>query len=346
MIAPLARHLFESTLFCLAVGALACCLRGHRAAARHAVWLVGVSKFAIPTALLAATGAQIAFVLPASSWVSSLAFKLYAVLAAALDGLPAGFVPRDMPAVSSAFIALWVLGTAAMLLRWRARLRGSYRALRNPTQGEHDALDRARKQLGLRGPVRLRLSESTSEPSVLGLFDATVTIPEGLSERLTPAEFDAVLLHELAHAARHDNLTAAFVHGLVCAFWFHPLLWLAEKRLMAERERACDETVIACGTTPQTYVAGILKVCRFHLFEPVAGVSGIAGSDLKNRLELILSCPLRRSLPYCLRVLLTGMAMAMMVVPIAGGYCAQCVSKGQDVVSHKPVHSQPHRKGE
>lgn len=345
MIAPLARHLFESTLFCLALGAIACCLRGHRAAARHAVWLVGVSKFAVPTALLAAAGAQIAFALPASSWISSLAFKLYAVLAAVLDSFPASFVRGEAPQASTAFLALWVLGTAVMLLRWGIRLRGSYRALTNPSQGEHDALDRARKQLGLSRPVRLRLTDSTSEPSLLGLFYPTVTIPEELSKRLTPAELDAVLLHELAHAARHDNLAGALVHGLVCVFWFHPLLWVAEKRLIAERERACDEMVIACGTTPQTYVAGILKVCRFHLFEPVAGVSGIAGSDLKNRLDLILTCPMRRSLPYCLRTLLAALAMAMMVVPIAGGYCGQCVSNGQDVVSHRPVHkihSQPH----
>jgi hypothetical protein len=43
---------------------------------------------------------------------------------------------------------------------------------------------------------------------------------------------------------------------MVCVFWFHPLLWLVE------REHACDELVIACGTQPQVYAAGILKIRR------------------------------------------------------------------------------------
>ena len=334
MIAHLAHHLFESTVFCLALGAIACCLRGHRAAARHAAWLIGVSKFALPTALLAATGAQIAFLLPASSWVSSLAFKLYAVLAGVLDSLPAKLIPRDTPAVTTGLVAVWALGAGMMLWRWADRLQANYPELKRPAGEEQKALDRARRRLELRHPVALTLSGRTSEPGLLGIFHSTVTIPEGLSERLTPAEFEAVLLHELAHAARRDNLVGALVHCLVCVFWFHPLLWLAESRLAAERERACDELVIAAGAERQTYVAGVLKVCRFHLIEPLAGVSGIGSADLKTRLDLILSCPPRHSLPRGLRVLLAGLVMAMMAVPIAGGYCAQCVSNGQDAVSH------------
>src|SRR6185312_9651227 len=97
------------------------------------------------------------------------------------------------------------------------------------------------------------------------------------------------------HAWRRDNLTGAFVHILVCLFWFHPLLWLSEKRLLAERERACDEMVVRSGTAPEIYVAGILKVCRLQIFDHVCGVSAMTGSDLKNRLELILSLPLYKS---------------------------------------------------
>jgi hypothetical protein len=49
--------------------------------------------------------------------------------------------------------------------------------------------------------------------------------------------------------------------------------WFAERRLLAERERACDEAVIQCGVAPRIYLAGLAKVCRFHLFPDVAGIS-------------------------------------------------------------------------
>ncbi len=334
MIALLSRHLLESTLFCLLLGGLACCLRRHGAAARHSVWLIGLSKFFIPTVLLALTGARIAFLIPAASWVSALTGKLSVVFAALFRIFPSSIDAGDATAVSSGFVAIWATGAMVMFVAWFRRLRQGHLCLTVPTNDDLKALEQAKNVLGIRSPIRLRCSDEAREPSLLGFLHSTITIPAGLSEQLTPSEFEAVLLHELAHARRRDNLSAAFIHCLVCIFWFHPLLWLVEKLLVAERERACDEMVIRCGTAPQVYIAGILKVCRFHLFEYVAGVSpGVSHmtrSDLKNRLDLILACHLYRPIPTVSRLLLASFGIFMTVLPIAGGYCRQCLSSGQD----------------
>jgi len=69
MISFVFRHLLESTLFCLLLSLLACTLRTS-ATARYAVWLMAVAKFAIPSVLLAKTGAEIAFLWPAAGWLS------------------------------------------------------------------------------------------------------------------------------------------------------------------------------------------------------------------------------------------------------------------------------------
>ena len=69
------------------------------------------------------------------------------------------------------------------------------------------------------------------------------------------------MAHEVCHVRRRDNLTAA-LHMLVeAAFWFHPLVWWLGARLVAERERACDEAVLRLGRRPEAYAEGILKVC-------------------------------------------------------------------------------------
>jgi beta-lactamase regulating signal transducer with metallopeptidase domain len=82
------RHLLESTLFCLLLSLLACCLRNTATAnVRHAVWLIGISKFAIPSVLLAKTGAAIAFLWPAASWLSSLARRLDNLIGILVHGL-------------------------------------------------------------------------------------------------------------------------------------------------------------------------------------------------------------------------------------------------------------------
>ncbi|MDQ2711543.1 MAG: M56 family metallopeptidase [Acidobacteriota bacterium] len=335
MIELFVRHLLESTLFCILLGALASCLRRQGAAARHTIWLIGISKFSIPTALLAVTGARMAFVWPAASWVSSIADKVSAVLVGLFEVWPSHIGAGDITVTSFVFLAIWVLGSATMFGAWLHSLRKSYHRLALPAHKECEAFDRAKGRFGFRPAVRLRSSDEAKEPAIKGIFRPVITIPRGLSKALTATELEAVLLHELAHARRRDNLAGAFVHCLVCIFWFHPLLWFVEKRLIAERERACDEAVIHCGTNPQIYLAGLAKVCRFHLLGNVAGVSAVSGSDLKTRFDQILSGRSSQSITYAFRITLAGFVLFITLLPIAGGYCEQCVSNGQGASASK-----------
>jgi beta-lactamase regulating signal transducer with metallopeptidase domain len=327
MISFLFRHLFESTLFCLLLSLLASTLRAS-ATARHAVWLMAVAKFAIPSVLLAKTGAEIAFFWPAADWLSSLANEVSAVLLAIFGMLPTG--------AATAVLAIWAIGTVSMFTTWFARLRDRTHGSTLPSERELAALASARALLPVRVSVRLRISVNAIEPALRSIWRPTITVPAGLSQTLSEKEFEAVLLHELAHARRWDNLTAVFVHILVCLFWFHPLLWLVEKRLIVERERACDELVVACGMRPQVYAASILKVCQFHLLGQAAGISAMTGADLWQRLELILSQRISVRQLSVPRLLVAALAALMTLVPIAGGYCQQCVSNGQK----PPVQSQ------
>lgn len=45
-------------------------------------------------------------------------------------------------------------------------------------------------------------------------------------------------------------------------FWFNPTVWWIGTRLLEERERACDETVLSLGNEPRVYAEAILNVCR------------------------------------------------------------------------------------
>ena len=65
--------------------------------------------------------------------------------------------------------------------------------------------------------------------------------------RLSRPERDSILAHEFSHLRRRDNVTAAIHMAVEALFWFYPPVWLIGARLMAERERACDENVLACG---------------------------------------------------------------------------------------------------
>jgi hypothetical protein len=116
-----------------------------------------------------------------------------------------------------------------------------------------------------------------------------ILLPESLAAKLSRAEIDAILAHELSHLRRHDNLLAA-VHMLVEAlFWFHPLVWFIGARLVEEREQACDEAVLGGSRRPLDYAQAILKVCRLYVRSPLPCASGVSGADLDRRITAIMT---------------------------------------------------------
>jgi bla regulator protein blaR1 len=87
---------------------------------------------------------------------------------------------------------------------------------------EFEAICRAGQRAGVTERVGLVVSNSAIEPGILGIFDHVLLLPSGITDRLTEAQLEAIITHELCHVRRRDNLAAAvhmFVEGL---FWFHP----------------------------------------------------------------------------------------------------------------------------
>ena len=65
--------------------------------------------------------------------------------------------------------------------------------------------------------------------------------------------------------------------GLVCAlYWFNPLVWLAARRMVAERERACDDIVLRHGAKPADYAEQVLEISAGLSTGWLAGSGGIA----------------------------------------------------------------------
>src|SRR5437016_6251966 len=189
-------------------------------------------------------------------------------------------------------VGVWFCGGATVLFFWCLRWRHIHVALSRgqavKSGREFEALRRREGSVGVTRQIGLIVCSFALEPGILGIFRPVLLLPKGISDRLTDAQLDAILAHELCHVRRRDNL-AATVHMLVEAlFWFHPLAWWIGARLVDERERACDEEVQRMGNDPHVYAEGILKVCEFYLESPLACVAGVTGSNLRKRIRGIM----------------------------------------------------------
>ncbi|HEY6987643.1 MAG TPA: M56 and DUF3738 domain-containing protein [Bryobacteraceae bacterium] len=303
---PLFDHLWQSTLFAAAAGLLTLAFRKSRARARYWLWLTASVKFLIPFSLLMALGSQIEWrVAPVGPQQLELSYAIEQVSVPAVHApLPPIHRGNLLPEV---LLAVWALGFAAVLFRWFVRSR----ALRGAR--------RSASPLETRGTMQIMSSSALLEPGVFGIRRPVLLLPAGITERLTSAQMEAIFAHELCHVRRRDNLAAA-IHMLVEAiFWFHPLVWWLGARLVAERERACDEEVLQSGRDPQAYAEGILTVCKHYLESPLACAAGVTGADLKRRIEAIMTRRIGRELTLSGKLLLAGAGALALAAPVAVG---------------------------
>jgi hypothetical protein len=118
-----------------------------------------------------------------------------------------------------------------------------------------------------------------------------------LFSALDDREVDSVLLHELMHVKRHDNLLRLCQSGVVAIFWFHPLVWWLDRRLRWESERACDEAVLRLTGANRVYASGLFKAMRFALGLNLPGVSGMSRLRLQSRIQAVLNHQNRKDSP-------------------------------------------------
>ena len=337
MISTVGRHLLESTVFALLVGLLTLCLRKRGAAARHALWCITAAKFALPMALFSTLGAALHNIFPYG--------RLPMVVSETLSGLLLRQTTQQnaLPVHGRMFnplILIWLAGTVAMLAFWLPKLFARVDSLESCPELAEGSFQRLKQRIGLQGDVKLRFSESQADPVLSGFWKPMVILPRDICQRLSSAELEAVLLHELAHAKRRDNWTAAFVHALTCAFWFYPLVLWIEWRLNRERELACDEMVVRWGTAPEDYLAAILEICRFHLSRHFAGVSGVSRSNLKKRMEVIMSLSSRMPVPQVPKFLIGTLIAITTIVPMMTGLMAVPNVYGQNANREKHAGNQ------
>lgn len=349
----LGNHLWQSTLVAIAAGLLTLALRKHHARARYWLWFAASMKFLAPFSLLVAIGNSLAWHRPETDTAkTALYFAIEEISQPFTQASARVTAPRTSSILQTGLThlipwiaAVWLCGFLAVLLLWTARWFRISRAIRSAvplSEGrEVYALRRLEHLGGIRRPIAFLLSRASLEPGIFGISRPMLIWPEGISKRLEDAHLDAILAHEVWHVRRRDNLAAA-LHMLVEAvFWFHPLVWWLGSRLVEERERACDEEVVALGSDRQVYAESILKVCEFCLGSPLPCVAGVTGADLKKRMVHIMNDRILHNLGLGRKLLLTTAATLAIAIPVTFGLLNATPSRAQaqDATIGQPAHS-------
>jgi len=250
-------HLMYASMVGTAAWALTS-IRGASSTTKYWIWVVAALNFTVPS------GAVIDKLwAPHLRWATPLG----------VIGDPLWNMTQGWTAVVLAVI--WISGAFAMFLRLISRIRRE-RESQDSVGLSNQYVVSSFTAAGI--PVSFDAKHRA--PAVCGIFKPCILLPIGIDRLLNQREFDAVLLHELAHARRHDNLIRLLYELSLCALWFHPLLWLAGARMALYRELSCDESVIqrAHGTE---LVSALAKLA---LPERGLPLQAAASSHLSHRL--------------------------------------------------------------
>jgi beta-lactamase regulating signal transducer with metallopeptidase domain/predicted esterase len=219
----------------------------------------------------------------------------------------------------------WLIGAAAYAvyaLLATIRCWRTMRASRIPTDGRLTglAVDLSGR-LGIRRAIRVWVTRELLGPLTFGWVRPTIVLPEALAAHRSTDEMEPLLAHELVHVRRGDALVGLIQTVVQCLWWFHPLIWWVNRRIVFERERCCDEEVVAgLAFEPARYARGLLSVLELkrQLRWPAASPGARPFEITQQRLEHIMlrGGRFRAKTPH--GYWLTLIVLALLLVPGAG----------------------------
>ncbi|MEO1614571.1 MAG: M56 family metallopeptidase [Planctomycetota bacterium] len=217
---------------------------------------------------------------------------------------------------------LWITGSLFVLVGFL----GNYAAVRYQitagstagdtnasAQGANTLLRELETQIGLpqRG-VDFVVSDRSIGPLVFGFLRPTIVVPQEILARDIPLR--PILTHELCHVWRRDHLLGFLQMAVQVIFWFHPLVWIASRRMNQLCEICCDDdTLRIFDLNSKSYASGLLDVLSLQqVVRPLHFAPGIRPLEVtKHRLKMIVAN--RRSKARRSQVILMGAFLCLML---------------------------------
>ena len=108
------------------------------------------------------------------------------------------------------------------------------------------------------------------------------------------ADVRRAIVHELEHVQRRDWLILLAARSICAIYWFHPLAWVAWRKLSLEAERSCDDAVVV-NEERTDYAEQLVTLAQRLSATQEAPMLGMANrSDLSMRVSAVLDDRQRR----------------------------------------------------
>jgi beta-lactamase regulating signal transducer with metallopeptidase domain len=162
-----------------------------------------------------------------------------------LDGAREAWQAAGM-SIGGALRLLWATGALLLLLSLATAVRRVHAVRRSgiPWLAGQAAAAELADASGIRRPLTVILHEDVPAPVTFGWSRPTIVLPVD-ARGWSDSDLRRAFVHELEHVRRGDWPMQLAARTICAAYWFHPLVWIAWRRLCLESERACDDAVVS-----------------------------------------------------------------------------------------------------
>jgi GWxTD domain-containing protein len=180
-------------------------------------------------------------------------------------------------------VLCWAAGATALLMRTAMGWQVARRKSRAGVHWDYP-LSRLMERMHMHGSIGLLVSRFADTPQVFGWLKPVILIPAAVIARLTPAEMEAVLAHELAHIIRRDYLVNLIQTVVESLLFYHPAVWWVSHRIRQEREHCCDDIAVAVCGDRKRYSRALLKLEESRPALAMAATAGGMGMRIARLL--------------------------------------------------------------
>ncbi|MGP0065221.1 MAG: M56 family metallopeptidase [Isosphaeraceae bacterium] len=188
----------------------------------------------------------------------------------------------------------WLAGAPLNLVLLVAGLVGVERIRRSSRVVEAVEIPRRCRMLadslGIARRVGVAVCDRIAAPILIGVVRPLILLPPAAISGWSVEQLEMVLLHELAHLKRWDNLVNLLQRFVESLLFFHPAAWWLSGWVRLERELCCDRLVVARMGRPEAYVELLVALAGAHRGGRTAvPVLAMADRQITTRIRRILN---------------------------------------------------------
>lgn len=154
-------------------------------------------------------------------------------------------------------LLLFALLSMGMVGTWRLRF-----ATTEAPKAVIELAERLARRWNFARTIPVRICRRIGEPILMGIFRPIILLPPAVLLKCRPDQLELILLHELGHARRWDNIVLLVQRAAEVLFWFQPAVWMVSRWVTRDREFCCDQFVLKQTPDRRLYAETLISLAR------------------------------------------------------------------------------------